>query len=118
MSSGLKKLLSFLLIAFSITAVVFIAFSNEDLSNAWDAIKQMNLVWLACIFACWLLYTVCDGMNYWFYLRGQGFKISIGSFYLDLSTHGLFGNYNEYMDRRADRALLGSIKNSLDSLAI
>lgn len=78
MSSGLKKLLSFLLIAFSITAVVFIAFSNEDLSNAWDAIKQMNLVWLACIFACWLLYTVCDGMNYWFYLRGQGFKISIG----------------------------------------
>ena len=25
---------------------------------------------------------------------------------------------NEYMDRRADRALLGSIKNSLDSLAI
>lgn len=78
MSSGLKKLLSFLLIAFSITAVVFIAFSNQDLSNAWDAIQKMNLVWLACIFACWLVYTVCDGMNYWFYLRGQGFKISIG----------------------------------------
>ena len=40
MSSGLKKLLSFLLIALSITAVFFIAFSNEDLANAWDAIKQ------------------------------------------------------------------------------
>ena len=78
MSSGLKKLLSFLLIALSITAVFFIAFSNEDLTNAWDAIKQMNLLWLACIFACWLIYTVCDGMNYWFYLRGQGFRISIG----------------------------------------
>ena len=78
MSSGLKKLLSFLFIALSITAVFFIAFSNEDLSNAFDAIKQMNVVWLLCIFACWLVYTVCDGMNYWFYLRGQGFKISIG----------------------------------------
>ena len=78
MSSGLKKLLSFLFIALSITAVFFIAFSNEDLTNAWDAIKQMNLVWLSCIFACWLIYTVADGMNYWFYLRGQGFKISIG----------------------------------------
>jgi len=78
MSSGVKKLLSFLLIALSITAVFFIAFSNEDLTNAWDAIKKMNLLWLACIFACWLVYTVCDGMNYWFYLRGQGFRISIG----------------------------------------
>ena len=78
MSSGLKKLLSFLLIALSITAVFFIAFSNEDLTNAWDAIKKMNMYWLAGIFGCWLVYTVCDGMNYWFYLRGQGFKFSIG----------------------------------------
>ena len=78
MSSGLKKILSFLFIALSITAVFFIAFSNEDLTNAWDAIKQMRLVWLGCILACWLIYTVCDGMNYWFYLRGQGFRISIG----------------------------------------
>ena len=78
MSSGLKKFLSFLFIALSITAVFFIAFSNEDLTNAWDAIKQMNLYWLAGIVACWLLYTVCDGMNYWFYLRGQGFKFSVG----------------------------------------
>ena len=78
MSSGLKKILSFLFIALSITVVFFIAFSNEDLTNAFDAIKQMNLTWLACIFACWLIYTVCDGLNYWFYLRGQGFKISVG----------------------------------------
>ena len=78
MSSGLKKILSFLFIALSITAVFCIAFSNEDLTNAWDAIKQMNVFWLAGIFGCWLIYTVCDGMNYWCYLRGQGFKISIG----------------------------------------
>ena len=78
MSSGLKKLLSFLFVALSITAVFLIAFSNEDLTNAWDAIKQMHLLWLGCIVACWLIYTICDGMNYWFYLRGQGFEFSIG----------------------------------------
>ena len=78
MSSGLKKILSFLFIALSITAVFFIAFSNEDLTNAWDAIQKMSLKWLACIVACWLIYTICDGMNYWFYLKGQGFKFSIG----------------------------------------
>ena len=49
MSSGLKKLLSFLFIALSITAVFFIAFSNQDLTNAFEAIKQMNIVWLLCI---------------------------------------------------------------------
>ncbi len=78
MSSGLKKILSFLFIVLSVTAVFFIAFSNEDLTNAWDAIRQMNLGWLACILLCWLIYTVADGMNYWFYLKGQGFRISIG----------------------------------------
>lgn len=78
MSSGLKKLLSFLFIALTIAAVFFIAFSNQDLSNAWDAIQKMNLRWLGCILLCWLIYTIADGMNYWFYLRGQGFKISIG----------------------------------------
>ena len=52
------------------------------------------------------------------FINGGGLKINYGNFNLDLSTHGLFGSYNEYMDRKADRALIGSIKNSLDSLAI
>ena len=78
MSNRLKKTLSFLFIALSIAAVCFIAFSNQDLSNAWDAFKQINLGWLACIFLCWLTYTVFDGFNYWCYLRRQGFRISIG----------------------------------------
>ena len=55
MSSGLKKFLSFLFIALSITAVFFIAFSNEDLTNAWDAIKEMNLYWLAFSAAGWFI---------------------------------------------------------------
>lgn len=52
------------------------------------------------------------------FINGGGLKVSYGDFNLDLSTHGLFSNYSEYMDRKADRALLSSIKNSLDSLSI
>lgn len=52
------------------------------------------------------------------FINGGGLKVSYGDFNLDLSTHGLFSNYNEYMDRKVDRSLLESIKNSLDSLAI
>ena len=78
MSPKLKRIVSFLFIALSITAVFFIAFSNQELHNAWDAIKEMNIGWLGGIFLCWLAYTFFDGMNYWCYLKRQGFRISIG----------------------------------------
>lgn len=78
MNPKLKRFLSFLLISLSVAAVFLIAFSNQELTNAWDAIRQMQMPWLAAIFGCWLLYTVFDGLNYWCYLRKQGFKISVG----------------------------------------
>ena len=78
MNPKLKRILSFLFITFSVAAVFMIAFSNEDLTNAWDAIRQMKWTWLAGIFLCWLVYTVFDGLNYWCYLRRQGFRISVG----------------------------------------
>ena len=78
MSAKLKKVLSFFFIAASITAVFFIAFSNTELQDAWSALKQMDLLWLAGIFGCWAVCTVFDGMNYWCYLRREKFKISIG----------------------------------------
>lgn len=52
------------------------------------------------------------------FINGGGLKIDYDNFNLDLSTHGLFGSYNEYMDRKIDRELVGSIKNTLDSLEI
>ena len=78
MSSKLKKILSFLFIVLSVTVVLLIAFSNEDLSNAWEAISHMSLPWLGCIFLCWLANIFFDGMNYWCYLKRQGFRISLG----------------------------------------
>lgn len=78
MNPKLKKFLSFLFIVISVTAVFFIAFSNAELTNAWDAISHMNLLWLSGIFLCWLVLVFFDGMNYWCYLRREGFRISIG----------------------------------------
>ena len=78
MSPKLKRTVSFLFIVLCMAAVFYIAFSNTDLKDAWEAIKQMKIGWLAAIFLCWIVYTFFDGMNYWYYLKGQGFKISIG----------------------------------------
>lgn len=78
MSPRLKRFLSFLFIALSITAVILIAFGSNDLSNIRNAFRQMNYWWLAGIFGCWCIYTFFDGMNYWCYLRRQGFSVSIG----------------------------------------
>ena len=78
MSAKLKKILSFLFIAASVTAVFFIAFSNTELKDAWGAIATLDLWWVAGIFGCWMVCTFFDGMNYWCYLRREKFKISIG----------------------------------------
>ena len=78
MSEKLKKALSFLFIAASVTAVFFIAFSNTELKDAWGAIATLDLRWVAGIFGCWVICIFFDGMNYWCYLRREKFKISIG----------------------------------------
>ena len=78
MKPGAKRMLSFLFIALSVGAVLFIAFSNKDLENAWAAMGSLDLRWLAATFLCWGAYTFFDGMNYWFYLRRQGFAVSVG----------------------------------------
>lgn len=78
MKLNLKKILSILFIVLSISAVIYLALRNQELSEIGDAFSRMNLWWLACVFLCWLAYTVFDGFNYWFYLRRAGFKLSIG----------------------------------------
>jgi hypothetical protein len=78
MSPKLKRIVSFLFIVLCMAAVFYIAFSNTDLKDAWEAINQIKIGWLGALFLCWAVYTFFDGMNYWCYLNHQGFKISIG----------------------------------------
>lgn len=52
------------------------------------------------------------------FINGGGLKINTPNLNLDLSTNGIFNAYSEYMDRKVDRELKESVKNSLDSLDI
>lgn len=52
------------------------------------------------------------------FLNGGGLKIKCGDFNLDLSTDGIFRKFEEHMDRKVDRQIRLSIKESLDSLEI
>ncbi len=52
------------------------------------------------------------------FINGGGLKIEYGNFNLDLSTDGVFKKYEEHMDRKVDRQIRQSIKQSLDSLEI
>ena len=52
------------------------------------------------------------------WINGGGLKMNIekAGFHLDLSTNGVIDKFNESLDRKVDRNLKLSIKNSLDSL--
>ncbi|MBR6164816.1 MAG: flippase-like domain-containing protein [Clostridia bacterium] len=77
MSPKVKRVLSALFILFSIAAVVVIAFSNQELGNAWEAISRLDRTWLSGIFLCWVGYAFFEAAGTWFYLRGQGYGIRL-----------------------------------------
>ena len=79
MDQKVKKVLSVLCIVLSITAVVCIAFGNQELHDAWDAVRRLDPLYLLCLLGCWAVYAGGDGLALWFCLRRQGFTLSPGS---------------------------------------
>ena len=73
----IKKILSFLFIAATISLVMIYAFSNTELKDAWKTISQLNILWLGGIFLCWVAYVLFDALGNWSYLRSQGFRIHL-----------------------------------------
>ncbi len=84
-----KKVMSLLLVVLSIVVVLWIAFSNNDLENAWDALGKMNPIWTFGIFCCWFIYMFADAFCYWVFFRSEGYRISLGR----CVTAGLIGFY-------------------------
>ena len=99
MSPKVKRILSALFIVLSVAAVFIIAFSNPEMHNAWDAIRALDLRWLACLFGCWAAYVFFDSMGTWHCLRKQGFplrlltvlRITLIGFYYSNITPGASG---------------------------
>ena len=56
MSPKLRKILSFLFITLSVVAVFCIAFANEELSDAWSALRHLDTHWLLVLLGCWAAY--------------------------------------------------------------
>ena len=52
------------------------------------------------------------------FINGGGLKVDWDQCHIDLSTDGFFKNLSEYLDRRTDREMRESIKNTMDSLKI
>ena len=89
-----KKVLSFLSIFLSVAVVIVVAFSNEELTDAWKTLGELKLPWLCCVLACWAGYVLFECLGSWLYLRRQGFSLSffralvatlIGFFYSNIT---------------------------------
>ncbi len=89
MDPKLKKVLSFLFILLSISAVLVIAFSNPEMGNAWDAISRLHILWIGGLLACWLVFVLFEAMGTWNCLRNRGYRISL----LRVLGTGLIGMY-------------------------
>ncbi|MBE0600874.1 MAG: flippase-like domain-containing protein, partial [Firmicutes bacterium] len=73
-----RKLFSFLFIAATLGLIVIIAFSNSDLTNAWEALFALKTEWLFCAFLGWLGYMLFDMLGLHYFLRKQKYPISLG----------------------------------------
>ena len=79
MDPKLKKALSTLFILLSVAVVFCIAFGNPELSDAWDALRGLDVRWILGLFVCWAVYAFFDTLGTWFCLRKQGFSLGIGT---------------------------------------
>lgn len=79
MNPKLKKIISTLFITLSVVAVFCIAFGNPELSNAWDALRSLDVRWIIGLFFCWAGYAFFDALGTWFCLKKQGFTLRIST---------------------------------------
>jgi len=100
MSPKLKKILSFLFIVLSVSAVLIIAFSNKEMGNAWEAISKLSLPWLGGLLLCWFTYVLFEAIGTWTCLRSRGCRIRlsrvlwtvlIGLYYSDITPSAAGG---------------------------
>ena len=71
-----RRIFSFLFIAATLGLIVVIAFSNSDLTNAWEALFTLKVEWLLCAFLGWFGYMFFDMLGLHYFLRKQKYPIS------------------------------------------
>lgn len=86
---NLKKLLNFLLIALPLLMVIIIAFSNSEITNAWDTLFTLRLKWVLAALAGWFAYLFFDAVSFHSFLNRQNFPIPL-RFSLYISLIGFY----------------------------
>ena len=61
-----RKLFSSLFIAATLGLIVIIAFSNSDLTNAWEVLFTLKTEWLLCAFLGWFGYMFFDMLGLYY----------------------------------------------------
>lgn len=84
-----KGRFSLAVILLSVGLVLAIAFSNSELTSAWQALLGLHKGWLAAALVCCLGYMAVDGLGIFAFLRQQGYGIRLASS-IHLSLIGLY----------------------------
>mgnify|MGYP004493855871 CR=1 FL=1 len=84
-----SKVFSLIVIVLTIAMVCVLAFSNEELVNAGDALRSLRPGALLGCVLCFLGYAVFDGVGLFAFLRRQGYPIKLSSS-IHLSFTGLY----------------------------
>ena len=94
MKINVKKLLNFLVMFGTFAAVLIIAFSNSELTDAWGTLLTINPIWLFTGILGWVGYIFFDSVSLYRFFLKQGYPIPfyyaiyvtvIGSYYSNIT---------------------------------
>ncbi|MDD3336241.1 MAG: lysylphosphatidylglycerol synthase transmembrane domain-containing protein [Eubacteriales bacterium] len=77
MKPGIKKLMSFLFLLFTLGVVVFVGLNGNDLSDLLHALQTFSPLFLVLCFLSWALYILTDALSVHFFLKQQGYPITV-----------------------------------------
>lgn len=77
MKPNLKKLLNALLIFLPLLFIVIVAFSNDEMVNAWETLFTLNFKWVIAAFLGWFGCLLFDAIGFHYFLRKQNHSITL-----------------------------------------
>ena len=73
-----KNLLSLLFIGLTLVIILVLAFSNSELTNAWEVLFTLDLKWVFCALLGWGAYMFFDMTSLYYFLRKEKQNITLG----------------------------------------
>ena len=74
-----SKIISAVVILVSLGMVLYIAFSTQELADAWQVLFTLNPLWLLAALLCYVGYVAAEGAGLFAFLRMEGFRVKMSS---------------------------------------